>query len=70
MFWISGPSAQLRGPYLSHLCQGIRVLSASSTVVFSFGPTPIRRTRKRRAFSGRFSSALGTFRSERAIPFG
>lgn len=70
MNWVSRTLSTIARTLPPHLCPGVRVLSASSTVLFSFGPTPIRRTRKRRAFSGRFSSALRTFGSERAIPFG
>nr|CAI9712533.1 unnamed protein product [Rangifer tarandus platyrhynchus] len=57
--------------YLSRLRPEVRVPSALPTVAFSFWPTPtpIRRTRKRRAFSGRLHSARRTFRSERAIPW-
>lgn len=49
---------------------GFGSFQLSRPVAFSFWPTPtpIRRTRKRRAFSGSFHSALRTFRSERAIP--
>lgn len=57
-------------PRTSPACAWGRALPATATAALGSrpSPTPIRRTRKTRAFSGRLHGAPGTFRSERAIP--